>query len=127
LQVTEIKKEKIMMLTARTTKVFIYRNFVDMRKGHNGLSYLVSYEMKLDLLSGAIFLFTGRNRKSAKALLWDGTGLVLVHKKLESGKFMSFKNLQEVEEISSNELSLIMEGTKINLPLSKSQLKIKLE
>jgi transposase len=115
------------MLTARTTKVFIFRNFVDMRKGHNGLSYLVSHEMKLDLLSGAIFLFTGRNRKSAKALLWDGTGLVLVHKKLEQGKFMSFKNLQEVEEISSNELSLIMEGTKINLPLSKAQLKINLQ
>ena len=109
-----------MMLNTRTTKVFLHREKVDMRKGHNGLSYLVTYQMNLDLLSGAIFLFVGKDRKSAKALLWVGTGLVLIHKKLEEGKFMSFKNLQEVEEISSNELALIMEGTKINLPLSLS-------
>ena len=67
------------------------------------------------------------NRKSAKALLWDGSGLVLIHKKLEDGKFMSFKNLQEVEEISSNELALIMEGTKIHLPLSRPKLNINLQ
>ncbi|MBF0297379.1 MAG: IS66 family insertion sequence element accessory protein TnpB [Oligoflexia bacterium] len=63
-----------MMLNTRTTKVIIYREKVDMRKGHHGLSYLVSYSMNLDLLSGAIFLFVGRDRKSVKALLWDGTG-----------------------------------------------------
>lgn len=113
-----------MLLNTRATKVFLYREMIDMRKGHNGLSYLVTYQMNLDLLSGAIFLFVGRNRKSAKALLWDGTGLILVHKKMEEGRFMSFKNLQTVEEISSNELSLIMEGVKLSLPLSKPKLKI---
>ena len=83
--------------------------------------------MNLDLLSGAIFLFTSKNRKSAKGLLWDGTGLVLIHKKLEEGSFMSFKNLKEIEEVSQAELSLILEGTKISLPLSKPQLKIDLK
>ena len=116
-----------MNIMTRGTKVFIYRNYCDMRKGHNGLSYLVRHEMNLDLLSGSIFLFVGRNRKSAKALLWDGTGLILIHKKLEEGSFMSFKNLKEVEEISQAELSLILEGTKINLPLSKPQLQIDLK
>lgn len=115
------------MLNPRTTKVFLHREKVDMRKGHNGLSFLVSYHMNLDLLSGAVFLFVGRDRKSAKALFWDGTGLILVHKKLEEGKFMSFKNLQAVEEITSNELALIMEGTKIHLPLSKPKININLQ
>lgn len=116
-----------MMLNTRTTKVFLYRENVDMRKGHHGLSYLVTYQMNLDLLSGAIFLFVGKDRKSAKALLWDGTGLVLIHKKMEEGRFMSFKNLKDIEEISSSELSLIMEGVKISLPLSKPKLKINLQ
>lgn len=116
-----------MVLNTKTTRVFIYREFTDMRKGHNGLSYLVTYKMNLGLLSGDIFLFVGRNRKSAKALVWDGSGLVLIHKKLEQGKFMSFHNLSEVEEISQAELSLILEGTKIKLPLSMPKLNINLK
>ena len=102
-------------------QVFLYRDYVDMRKGHNWLSYLVTHEMNLNLLSGAIFLFAGKNRRSAKALMWDGTGLLLIHKKLEQGKFMSFKNLNKIEEISEIELSLILEGNKIKLPFSKKK------
>jgi len=60
-------------LNTKATRVFIHREFTDMRKGHNGLSYLVTHKMNLKLLSGAIFLFVGRNRKSAKALVWDAT------------------------------------------------------
>ena len=116
-----------MNLSSKMNQVFIYRDYVDMRKGHNGLSYLVTHEMNLDLLSGSIFLFTGRNRRSAKALLWDGTGLLLIHKKLENGRFMSFKDLNVVEEISEIELALILEGSKIHLPLSKPKVNIDLK
>jgi transposase len=98
-----------------------------MRKGHNGLASLVTHEMNLDLLSGAIFLFAGRNRRSAKALMWDGTGLLLIHKKLESGRFMSFRNLNEIEEVSETELSLILEGCRIKLPLSTPKVELDLK
>lgn len=121
----ENKLGEEMNLTSKKNQVFIYRNYVDMRKGHNGLAALVMHEMNLDLLSGAVFLFAGRNRRSAKALMWDGTGLLLIHKKLESGKFMSFRNLNEIEEVSETELSLILEGCKINLPLSAPKVKLK--
>jgi len=60
-------------------------------------------------------------------LIWDGTGLVLVHKKLERGKFMSFHNLHEVQEITSGELALILEGSKLKLPLSKKAVEIDLK
>lgn len=104
-------------------QVFIYRNYVDMRKGHNGLSYLVRHEMNLDLLSGSIFLFAGRNRRSAKALMWDGTGLLLIHKKLESGKFMSFKNLKECElERAISGLEPKKNGRKLKRPLVRANL-----
>jgi len=116
-----------MHLSTRNTKVFIYRKPTDMRKGHNGLSFLITHEMDQKLLSGSIFLFISKNRKSAKALIWDGTGLVLVHKKLERGKFMSFHNLHEVQEITSGELALILEGSKLKLPLSKKAVEIDLK
>ncbi|PIP96615.1 MAG: hypothetical protein COW78_00815, partial [Bdellovibrio sp. CG22_combo_CG10-13_8_21_14_all_39_27] len=64
-------------------------------------------------------------RKACKAIFFDGNGLVLVHKKLERGRFMSFENLSEVTEINSNELTLIMNGGQI--PLSKSGKKITLK
>lgn len=93
-----------------------------MRKGHNTLSYVVIQKMNLDLLSGALFLFVAKNRKSTKAIFFDGNGLVLIHKKLERGRFMSFDNLQVVTEINSNELALVLNGGQI--PLSKSGKKI---
>lgn len=95
-----------------------------MRKGHNSLSYLVSHQMDRDLLSGSLFLFVAKNRKSTKAIFFDGNGLIVIHKKLERGRFMSFENLSEVTEINSNELTLILNGGQI--PLSKSGKKLSL-
>ena len=96
-----------------------------MRKGHNSLSYLVSHQMDHDLLSGSLFLFVAKNRKSTKAIFFDGNGLIIIHKKLERGRFMSFENLSEVTEINSNELTLILNGGQI--PISKSGKKISLK
>ena len=78
--------------------------------------------MDHDLLSGSLFLFVAKNRKSTKAIFFDGNGLIIIHKKLERGRFMSFENLSEVTEINSNELTLILNGGQI--PLSKSGKKI---
>jgi len=105
--------------------IYIYNDYTDMRKGHNTLSYIVNEKMELDLMSGALFLFVAKNRKSTKALFFDGNGLLLIHKKLEKGRFMSFDKLTEVTEINSNELTLILNGGQ--LPLSKSGKKISLK
>ncbi len=80
--------------------------------------------MDRDLLSGSLFLFVAKNRKSTKAIFFDGNGLIVIHKKLERGRFMSFENLSEVTEINSNELTLILNGGQI--PLSKSGKKLSL-
>jgi len=94
-----------------------------MRKGHNTLAYIVTHKIDLELMSGALFLFVGKSRKACKALFFDGNGLVLIHKKLERGSFMSFEHIKEVTEINSNELTLILNDGQI--PLSKSGKKIK--
>lgn len=104
-----------MLFNSFKSKVFIYTKDIDMRKAHNGLSFLITEEMKLDLLSRSIFLFISKNKRSCKAILWDGTGLILIHKKMENKKFMSFTNLDGVQQINSAELALVLEGTKINI------------
>ena len=80
-----------MFLDSNRTKVFLYRDVVDMRRGHNGLSFMVTHLMHLELLSGAIFVFVGKNRKVLKCLTLDGTGLILIHihKKMEENRLLS--------------------------------------
>ena len=102
--------------------IFLYHQYTDMRKGHNTLAYIILEKMNLDLLSGSLFLFVAKNRKACKAIFFDGNGLVLIHKKLERGHFMSFSSLSQTTEINSNELTLILNGGII--PLSKSGEKI---
>ncbi|MGB0454669.1 MAG: IS66 family insertion sequence element accessory protein TnpB [Bacteriovoracaceae bacterium] len=105
--------------------IYLYPEYVDMRKGHNTLAYIVLNKIGQELLSGALFLFIAKNRKAAKAIFFDGNGLVLIHKKLERGRFMSFDNMSFVTEINSNEFSLIFNGGMI--PLSKAGKKISLK
>lgn len=105
--------------------IFLFPKYVDMRKGHNTLSFIVLNQMNLDLLSGSLFLFVAKNRKSCKAIFFDGNGLILIHKKLERGRFMSFDKLSLTTEINSNEFNLILNGGQI--PLSKSGEKITLK
>ena len=104
--------------------IYLYHEYVDMRKGHNTLAFIVIQKMNLDLLSGGLFLFVSKNRKSCKAVFFDGNGLVLIHKKMERGRFMSFDSLKQVTQVNSNELTLILNGG--IMPLSKSGKKISL-
>jgi transposase len=60
---------------------------VDFRKGHDGLAALAERELDLDPHSGIIVVFRAKRVDRIKVLLWDGSGLVLCHKRLEQGKF----------------------------------------
>jgi transposase len=94
------------MLTTLTKSVFVYREPVDMRMSYNGLYALAKAE---NVFAGHIFLFIGKDRKRAKALFWDGTGLNIWQKRLEKGLFADvFKR----ERITSTELKLFFEGSK---------------
>jgi transposase len=82
-----------------------------MRKSFNTLAGLV-LEMGHELTDGDVFAFVSRNRKRAKVLWYDGTGLCLLAKRLDAGTFASLWRRDEVAEIelTVNELSLLLEG-----------------
>ncbi len=75
---------------SRRVRVFAYTRPVDMRKQYDGLYALAVSELKADLPSGDLFLFTNRRRTRAKVLLWDGTGLCIYQKRLERGRSHRF-------------------------------------
>ncbi len=68
--------------------------------------------MGAKLSQGSFFIFLGNNRKRLKALFFDGSGLVLLSKRMEKHVFMSVFDL-ESEKINSKDLELLFHGATI--------------
>jgi transposase len=97
----------------RAVRVFAYGSPVDLRKGFNGLSALVEQEMKHKLLDGDVYLFLGRKPRRAKVLYFDGTGLCLLAKRLERGRFARpwERSAGGAVSLTLSELALFLEGS----------------
>ena len=76
-----------MIALSSATRVFVALEAVDLRKSFSGLQGLVRNHLRLDPLSGHVFLFTNRNRTRLKLLTWDGSGFWVATKRLEKGRF----------------------------------------
>lgn len=96
----------------RSTKVFLYGQPCDMRKGFNGLFGLVQNEMELNPLSGYLFVFISKDRAKTKILYWDKDGLVLYYKRLEKGTFKrpTARINAPNSELTQEEIYMILRG-----------------
>ena len=103
-----------MIGTTRNVKVFARTEPTDLRAGYDGLFALARDALEKDPLSGHAFLFVSRNRKRAKCLYYDGTGLVILMKRLERGQFAAPWETSngDVIEMTMSELALFIEGSK---------------
>lgn len=110
------------------TRVFAYAHPCDMRKSFCTLSGLVS-AMGHDVCAGDAFVFVAKNRKRAKILLHDGSGLCLLAKRLDVGLFPSLWGRPDVAhlELSATELALLIEGCDIVGKVSLKPLRVDLE
>jgi len=115
--------------STRSVRVFAYTLPTDMRKGFDGLFGMVKSHLDQDPLSGDLFLFVARNRKRAKVLLWDGTGLCLYAKRIEKGRFAKLWAGEDVTslELTMSELQLFLEGSRLvgKVPVSPEKLCLK--
>lgn len=96
----------------RSVKVFLYAKPCDMRKGFNGLFGLVRQQMKLNPLSGHLFVFINGGRNLIKVLYWDGDGLAVFYKRLERGTFKrpTARLNAPNSELLQEELYMILRG-----------------
>lgn len=102
-----------MIALGRGVSVFAYSEIVDMRKSFDTLAAIVREHMKRDVLDGAVFVFVGRDRRRAKILYWDGTGLCVLAKRLAKGRFAApwEKRPASTLEWTTSELALFLEGS----------------
>ena len=68
-------------------KYYLYPLPVDMRKSLYTLSGVVNSLMNQNVRDGGVFIFMNRHQNVMKILHMEYAGLVIYHKKLESGRF----------------------------------------
>jgi len=77
---------------------YLYPFPVDMRKSFYTLSGIVTSAMNYDVRDGGVFIFVNRKQNIMKILHMEYAGMVIYHKKLDSGRF----NLPGFDENTSS-------------------------
>jgi transposase len=92
------------------TRVWLAAGVTDMRKGFTGLSALVQTVLASSPFCGQVFVFRGRRGDLLKILWWDGTGLCLLSKRLERGRFIWPQARSGRVSLTAAQLSMLLEG-----------------
>ena len=99
-----------MLSLSPATRVFLALQPIDGRKSFNALSVLVKETLQQEPTSGFLFVFVNRARNRLKVLFWDGSGLVLCTKRLESGRFAAPVGQGPSRCLRPEELILLIHG-----------------
>jgi transposase len=95
----------------RRTRVFVSKEPTDMRASYDTLFSKAKGVLNQDPLSGHLFVFINSKRNSIKCLYWDGTGLVLICKRMDKGTFSRINPMFRGEVIlTPAEFALFFEG-----------------
>lgn len=99
-----------MQLQLYGKKIWVYRTPIDFRCAIDGLSSLISTEIKHNPRDG-IYLFYNKTKDKIKCLSWHKNGFVLLYKRIEQGRFsMIFNKMNGVIEMNAQELSWMLAG-----------------
>jgi transposase len=98
----------------RRTKVYVCKQPTDMRASYDSLFNRAKVVLGKDPFSGHLFLFVNRTRSSMKCLYYDGTGLVIISKRLEQGLFSKINPYYRKEVLMTQaEFNLYFEGASL--------------
>ena len=115
-----------MISFTRRTKVYVSREPVDMRASYDTLFSKARGVLNQDPLSGHLFVFINTKRTSIKCLYYDGTGLVLLCKRLERSTFSRLNPMYRGEIIlTAAEFALFFEGADFEKRFIESPREIK--
>jgi transposase len=105
-------------------KIYLALDPVDMRKQFNGLWACATERLREDPRQGAVFVFTNRGRDRIKLLYWDGTGVWVLAKRLEKGRFSWPSASGPKLVLSPAELTLLLAGIDLDKTSKKSWYKM---
>ena len=115
-----------MIALNRRTKIFVCKEATDMRASYDSLFARVKRVLEKDPFSGHMFLFINGRRTSIKCLYYDGTGLVLICKRMEKGVFSKINPLFRGQVVLTQaEFNLFFEGSDLEKRFIESPAHIK--
>ena len=91
-------------------RIMVTSRPVDFRRGMDSLSILVKETLAADPFAGDVFVFRSKRADRLKILVWDGSGLVLVSKRLERGRFTWPPVQDGAVALSAAQLTLLFSG-----------------
>jgi transposase len=91
-------------------KVLVATKPVDFRKGADGLVALVREALGHDPFSGTIFIFRSKRADRLKIVAWDGSGLILLWKRLEHSAFKWPPVSDGVMRLTAAQLAALIDG-----------------
>jgi len=97
-------------------KVFLAAQPTDMRKSFDTLAALVQEVLRLDPLSGHLFVFRGKRADRVKILWCDTHGYAIWYKRLEKGNFRFPRPEQNAASvtISATDLAMLLDGVELS-------------
>ena len=98
---------------SRVQNYYIACGYTDMRRQIDGLVAMVQLQFGKEMDEASIFLFCGRRADRIKALYFDGTGYVLLYKRLTEKRFQWPRNENELKLLTRQEFNWLMEGLSI--------------
>jgi len=97
-----------------------------MRASYDSLFARAKALLRQDPFSGHLFVFLNRRRTSVKCLYYDGTGLVLICKRLEKGLFSRINPMYKKEIVLTQaEFALFFEGADLEKRFIDSPMEIR--
>ena len=101
-------------------RVLLARDPVDLRKGIAGLAAICEVHLGEAPLDGTLFVFSSRDRRGLKMLVWTHGGFLLLYKRLEKGRFRWPILAGDRGTLTQAELGALLEGIDItNAPRLK--------
>jgi transposase len=99
-----------MILAGTEIQVLVATKPVDFRKGADGLAAIVQQALAANPFCGAVYVFRSKRLDRVKLLWWDGTGICLMTKRLESGQFRWPPIEDGMISLSAVQMSALLEG-----------------
>lgn len=107
----------MLQITPQQT-IFVAVEPVDFRKGIDGLAALCRSQLNNDPFSGALFVFTNRQRTAVKIIVYDGQGYWLCMKRFSQGKLAWWpKASTKASNTQSKESSQIILASQLQILL----------
>jgi transposase len=91
-------------------RVLIAMRPVDFRKGADSLAALAKEAFGQDPFSGTVLVFRAKRADRVKIIAWDGSGLVMLWKRLDQGVFKWPPVTDGVMRLSAAQLAALLEG-----------------